>query len=173
MSRFIAIDFETASPARDSACAIGCVVVEAGRVVGESLHLIRPPERDFWFTYLHGIRWRDVADGPDFAAVWPEIAGLFRGVDFIAAHNAGFDRGVLEAGCAAHGITPPGAPYVCTVRLARATWNLRPTKLPDVCGYLGIRLDHHHADSDARACAEIVIAAEQDGWRFAKPPGAI
>jgi hypothetical protein len=31
---------------------------------------------------------------------------------------------------------------------------------------LAIPLNHHQAGSDARACAEIVIAAEQDGWSF-------
>jgi DNA polymerase-3 subunit epsilon len=46
-------------------------------------------------------------------------------------------------------------------------WQLRPTKLPDVCRYLAIPLNHHRADSDSRACAEIVLAALADGWRYA------
>jgi DNA polymerase-3 subunit epsilon len=49
------------------------------------------------------------------------------------------------------------------VRLARQTWDLFPTKLNDVCDYLGITLKHHHAASDAEACALIVIAAHQGG----------
>ncbi|WP_281259061.1 hypothetical protein [Stenomitos frigidus] len=29
-------------------------------------------------------------------------------------------------------MTRPPQPFVCTVQLARQTWNLRPTKLPNV-----------------------------------------
>ncbi|MBL4905866.1 MAG: hypothetical protein JKX94_00305, partial [Sneathiella sp.] len=32
--------------------------------------------------------------------------------------------------------------------------------------YLGLELNHHDALSDSRACANIVIAAEKDGWSF-------
>ena len=45
-------------------------------------------------------------------------------------------------------------------------WDVRPTKLPNVAHFLGLELDHHNALSDSRACANIVIAAERDGWSF-------
>ncbi|MDA5194505.1 3'-5' exonuclease [Govanella unica] len=167
MTTFTAIDFETANNARDSACAIGLVRVEQGKIVAEAVHLIRPPSLEFRFTWVHGITRDDVADAPDFATLWPEIAPFFEGVDFISAHNARFDRGVLEGCCDTYGLTPPPLPYLCTVDLARKMWNLRPTKLPDVCRYLAIPLDHHRADSDSRACAAIVIAALEDGWQHA------
>ncbi|RMF11214.1 MAG: exonuclease [Alphaproteobacteria bacterium] len=167
MSEFLAIDFETANNRRDSACAIGLVRVSDGRIVAESHHLIRPPTPEFRFTHIHGITWTAVADKPDFFEVWDSIGTLFEGVDFISAHNARFDKGVLEACCDRFGLGPPRTPYLCTVELARRLWNLRPTKLPDVCRFLGIPLDHHRADSDSRACAEIVLAAEADSWRYA------
>lgn len=168
MSEFLAIDFETASNRQDSACAIGIVRVSKGEIIHQECHLIRPPSQQFLFTYIHGLSWADVADEADFSGVWSRIARQFEGVDFISAHNAGFDRGVLNACCRTYGIDMPKPPYVCTVQLARKLWSLRPTKLPDVCRFLGLELDHHKADSDARACAQIVIAAEQDGWHHAK-----
>lgn len=166
MSDFLAIDFETANGARDSACALAVVKVSGGHIVDEECHLIRPPTPDFWFTHIHGITWQDVSASPDFGRVWTSIEHHFSDVDFIAAHNAPFDKGVLNACCQTYGFGAPDVPYQCTVNLARAQWGLRPTKLPDVCNYLGIKLNHHHADSDARACAQIVIAAEEDGWCF-------
>ena len=166
MSTFLALDFETANPSRDSACAIGLVRVHEGEIVHEESHYIRPPSSEFWFTYIHGITWNDVSDGPDFKQIWREISVQFRDIDFVAAHNAPFDRGVLAACCRTHGIRQPKTEFVCTVQVARRMWDLRPTKLPDVCNFLGLKLNHHHADSDARACAEIVIAAEADGWSF-------
>jgi DNA polymerase-3 subunit epsilon len=66
---------------------------------------------------------------------------------------------VLETCCRTARLSAPQAPYECTVRLARKTWNLFPTKLPDVCRHLGIPLRHHDAASDAHACARIVLAA--------------
>lgn len=156
----MAIDFETADPASDSACAVALVRVEDGRVVRREQRLIRPPRSRFHFTHIHGIRWQDVERCPTFAAVWPELAPVLDGVEFLAAHNASFDRRVLEACCAAAGLTPPALPYRCTVQVARAAWRLFPTRLPDVCRYLDIPLVHHDPMSDAEACARIVVAAE-------------
>jgi DNA polymerase-3 subunit epsilon len=52
------------------------------------------------------------------------------------------------------------------VRLARSTWSIYPTKLPNVCSHLNIELNHHEALSDALACAQIVIAAEKKGVKL-------
>jgi len=77
----------------------------------------------------------------------------------MVAHNAGFDRAVLNACCATTGLAPPRLPFKCTVQMARETWKLYPTKLSNVCTYLQIPLVHHQADSDAEACARIALAA--------------
>jgi DNA polymerase-3 subunit epsilon len=111
------------------------------------------------FTAIHGITWEQVSAKPRFAQVWQELDDLLDGASFLAAHNAPFDRGVLAACCATAGLEPPALPFVCTVQLARRTWNMHPTKLPNVCERLGIALHHHNPLSDAEACAGIVIAA--------------
>jgi len=61
-----------------------------------------------------------------------------------------------------YGYRPPSIQWSCTVQLARRTWNVRPTKLPNVCTFLGVPLKHHDAASDAEACARIVIAARTE-----------
>jgi DNA polymerase III subunit epsilon len=157
---FVAIDFETADSGRDSACSVACVRVEGGRVVRTEHRLIRPPRERFQFTHVHGIRWEDVASAPTFGEVWRDVAPILEGAEFIAAHHAPFDRSVLAACCEAAGLVPPELPFRCTVRIARAAWRLFPTRLPDVCRFLGIPLRHHDALSDAEACARIVVAAE-------------
>lgn len=159
---FLAIDFETANPYRDSACAIGLVRVEGGKIVEKAVHLIQPPYRHFTFTSIHGISWRDVESAPTFKEVWKKVAPLFDGIEFLAAHNASFDASVLRACCLSSGITAPALPFACTVKLARSHWNIFPTKLPDVARYLGIQLNHHEALSDALACAQIMIAAQTE-----------
>jgi DNA polymerase III subunit epsilon len=161
--RFTAIDFETADYGRDSACAVAVVVVDSGEIIYKGCSLIRPPRRNFVFTYLHGITWEDVATQPNFKEFWPRLRPLFKGVDFVAAHNASFDRSVLYRCCEDSGVSAPDMRFLCTMRLARRLWNVRPTRLPDVCNYLNISLKHHDPASDALACAEIVMETMEQG----------
>ncbi len=174
---FVAIDFETADEGKDSACSVGLVRVERGEIVKTAVQLLRPPRmgegdlfspppEEFRFTHVHGIRPAQVADAPAFGEAWPRLSALLDGAQFLAAHNAPFDAGVLSACCRAAGLREPAHRFVDTVRLARSTWNIYPTRLPDVCAKLDIELNHHEALSDALACAKIVIAAHKAGVRL-------
>ncbi len=165
MSSFLAIDFETASYSRDSACAVGMVLVKNGRITVEETLLICPPNRQFNFTHIHGLTWEDVRDQPTFDELWSTIEGFIMRAEYLVAHNASFDQGVLRSCCETYGIVQPHRPFVCTMRLARSQWNIYPTKLNNVCDHFGIALNHHNATSDARACAEIVLRAQEQGWR--------
>lgn len=164
MPRFAAIDFETANYSADSACAVGLVIVEGGQIVDRAYSLIRPPTRQFAFTHIHGLTWSDVRHAPTFADVWSQIRARLAGARFLAAHNAPFDRNVLSSCCDSSGVPAVRRRFVCTVQVAREVWGIYPTKLPDVCRRLRIPLRHHQADSDAEACARIVIAAAAAGW---------
>lgn len=160
---FVAIDFETADPWRDSACRVAMVRVESGRIVAELDRLVRPPRSKFWFTSVHGVTWDQVRREPDFAGVWPAVRAMFADASFLVAHNAPFDRGVLDACIAAHGLPASPPPFRDTLKLARERWRLNPARLPDVCAHLGIPLARHHdALQDARACALIALAGEMD-----------
>lgn len=156
---FAAIDFETADYGRDSACAVALVKVEDNKIVDRFSSLIRPPRREFVFTYIHGITWNMVRNAPIFTELWPQLKCWLRGVQFLAAHNANFDRGVLETCCRVGGLVLPDIPFACTVQMARDVFSIYPTRLECVCQELGIPLVHHQASSDAEACARIVLAA--------------
>ncbi|MCP4648168.1 MAG: helix-turn-helix domain-containing protein [bacterium] len=160
---FAAIDFETADYHRDSACALAIAHVQDGQIVRETSFLIRPPRRRFVFTYLHGITWKDVADQPTFGDLWPSIRRELSGLDFLAAHNASFDRGVLFACCEGAGCSPPPLEFLCTVRVARHVWGFSPATLSHVCSQLRIGLRHHDPVSDAKACARILLKALKSG----------
>ena len=156
---FVAIDFETADNGADSACSVGLVRVEGLKIVRRETVLIRPPRPRIIFTHIHGITWGMVADQPAFAEVWPTLLPLLDGASFLVAHNASFDRRVLETCCLRANLGVPAIPFLCTVQVARKKWQLRPANLPAVCRFLNIPLNHHDAGSDAEACARIVIAA--------------
>ncbi|MCP4501978.1 MAG: 3'-5' exonuclease [Deltaproteobacteria bacterium] len=160
---FVAIDFETASNDRGSACALAALRIEGGRVTSRFETLIRPPRLfvDPHHTRIHGLRAVDLKDAPRFDRLWPRLAAMFSGVDFIVAHNAAFDRSVLEACCRQAAIAPPAQSYLCTVQLARQTFDLPAYKLNIVASHLRIPLQHHDAGSDAKACARIALEV----WR--------
>ena len=160
---FAALDFETADYGRDSACSLSIVRANASGIQDQQTFLIQPPRRDFVFTYIHGITWSDVAGMPNFKGRWTEIQKMLAGVSYLAAHNASFDRSVMAACCKGAQVKALEHPYLCTVKLARKVWSLRPAKLPDVCAHLRIPLQHHDAASDALACAKIVLAAIKQG----------
>lgn len=161
MTNFVAVDFETADYWRDSACAVGAVLVRNGRIAERCYRLIRPPRRQFTFTHIHGLTWNDVRDSPTFREMWPDLRKLIKRAGFLVAHNAPFDKGVLHACCDAAGIARPKREFRCTVQMARAKWSLPSAKLPAVCEHLRIPLVHHNALSDAEACAKIAIKALQ------------
>jgi DNA polymerase III subunit epsilon len=154
---FLAIDFETANRRPESACAIGVVRVESGNIHYKKTYLIKPLTQYFEFTDIHGITWDDVKRKPSFGELWNNLKEHFTNIDFIVAHNASFDKRVLNACCNFYGVSMPPYEFKCTVKLSRKVLGIRPANLPHVCRELGISLRHHDAGSDTEACARIMI----------------
>lgn len=158
---FVAIDFETANTDPVSACALGVVRVERGKIVSECVFYLNPPTRDFAFTSIHGITLARVRNAPEFGETWPTIEKQLQGAEFLAAHNAIFDRRVLRACCNRWHVPIPNLDFVCSRLLAKKRWHLPKQNLPSVARHLGLELDHHDAGSDARVCAQIVLRATE------------
>lgn len=156
---FVAIDFETANRAGTSACSVGLAIVRQGKIVDTYETLIRPEPFYFLpeFIDIHGIRPEQVEHEGDFSVVWPELYKRIAG-QCLVAHNAPFDRGVLNACLAFYGIKFHAPQFACTVRLARHGLPQLPNhKLDTLCRHLNIELDHHKAGSDSVACAKIAL----------------
>jgi len=158
---FTAIDFETANFQKDSACQLGIAVVSGGRIAERKSWLIKPPTSYFTFTYIHGITYQKVQHEPTFGALWPEIQPYIEH-KIIAAHNASFDTGVLLAALKTYQLAVPEFQVIDSLQVARKVWpSLKNHKLSTVANYLEIDLNHHEAESDAVACAEILCRV---GW---------
>ena len=160
--KFLAIDFETANTNRDSACAVAFVIVEDHKIIHKAEHLIRPPTKWFKFTDVHGITWEDVKHEMTFEEQWDIYEKYLDGIEFAAAHNAPFDRSVLQTCCKSYNIKVPEIEFRCTMQLSRDRWGIHPTTLADVCKEFKIPLKHHNAMSDALACAKIMIKAMKE-----------
>lgn len=160
---FTAIDFETANSSRASACSVGLVKVRGGKVVDRVAWFIQPPAGhdvfNEWNTRIHGIVPSDVAGAATWAAQLPDLLSFADG-DHLVAHNAGFDMGVIAGGCTATGQPVPDLSYLCSLLVARRTYNLDSYKLPVAAMAAGFEdFAHHDALADSEACAAIIIHA--------------
>ena len=164
MSRFIAFDVETPNRYNNRMSAIGITVVEDGDIVDEFYSLVNPESGFDWFnTRLTGISGELVAQEPVFPDLWQQIEPLMDS-GILVAHNAVFDMGVLKRCLQGYGIRwRRSVPYLCTVQMGRRILPGMSHKLDALCAYYGLDLDHHHAGSDSRACAEILIRYMESG----------
>lgn len=76
---FVAIDFETATPEMNSACAVGIVCVDNFEIVQKDYFLIQPPGNEYspYNTEIHGLTSEDTKNAPQFDSIWNQIAYLF------------------------------------------------------------------------------------------------
>lgn len=159
--KFTAIDFETATGKRSSACAVGIVTVKNGRITDEYYSLIQPPGNEYFGMNIavHGIRPVDTADAPTFTELYPEIRQRLQGQTLVA-HNEVFDRSVLRRTMEHYELdyTELGLAerWECTMRIYKSK-GFVPYKLNACCERLGIALKHHEALSDAIACAKLYL----------------
>lgn len=156
---FTAIDFETAIGHHP--CSVGIVTVENGIVVDEFMSLIKPPNNIYssFTTRIHGIYPHDTVNAQTFAQVYPEIQKRLKN-RIIVAHNESFDRAVLMKTMDLNGFSYEqlniATRWECTLKIYKLK-GLKPTKLSDCCHSMNIKLQHHEALSDARACAQLFL----------------
>ncbi len=158
---FTAIDFETATGKRSSACAIGIVTVKDGKITEEFYSLIQPPNNAYFGMNIavHGIRPADTTDDPTFAELYSEIKQRLQGQTMVA-HNESFDRSVLKRTMEHYALDYAelelAERWECTMRIYKAK-GFVPYKLNACCERLGIALRHHEALSDAIGCALLYL----------------
>ena len=157
MDRIVAFDVETPNYNNNRICSIGIAVIENGEITESQHYLINPEcEFDYCNIQIHGIRPKDVADAPTFPEIWGMIRTLFR-ANLVVAHNATFDLCVLRKTLHSYGINESLVYYVDTLTISRSI--IKETenhRLPTLCEWFGISLEHHNACSDSYACANLL-----------------
>ena len=170
MSRYIAFDVETPNFRNDRMSAIGITVLEDGRIADHFYSLVNPETSfDTFNIQLTGITPEMARSAPTFPELWPRIEPLLSS-GIPVAHNAQFDLSVLKKCLRDYGLFwKQKTPYLCTVLIGRQLVPGISHKLNVMCDYYQIDLNHHQADSDSQACAEILtryMASEGDLNRF-------
>ncbi len=158
---FTAIDFETATGKRNSACAVGIVTIENGTIAEEFYSLIQPPGNTYFSMNIavHGIYPQDTLNAPTFGKLYPEIKARLQGRTLVA-HNEVFDRSVLRRTMEYYALDYAelglAERWECTMRIYKAKGYV-PYKLNSCCDRLNIPLKHHEALSDAIGCAQLYL----------------
>lgn len=147
--------------------AIGISVVENGKIVHNFFSYVNPETFfDHFNTVLTGIDERTVASAPSFPELWKNIEPLLSS-GILVAHNALFDLGVLKKCLTDYGIVwKNSVAYCCTVQIGRRLLPGMQYKLNVLCDHYKIPLNHHQADSDSRAAAEILLRYMSTGARI-------
>lgn len=169
---FTAIDFETATGQRSSACAVGLVKVENGILVDRYYSLITPPNNAYWlrFTAIHGISWKDTLHAPTYEELYPTLLPRLKG-EVLVAHNAPFDRGVLQQTMEHYGLDYQELQipqWICTLDIYRKK-GFCPANLAACSAHFNIELNHHEALSDAVACAKLLLIHNRGGLDGNRP----
>ena len=166
VSRFTAIDLETANPSPWSICQIGVAEFVEGGLAQEWMTYIDPGERfNPYNVAVHGITGAAVRGWPRL----PEVAGrLHEMLDgrIVISHSP-FDRVALEQAFDRHGIARLDCSWLDSAMVARRAWegfSKRGFGLENLCRILGYRYQRHDALGDAKAAGVVVLAAiEQTG----------
>ncbi|UTI66012.1 exonuclease domain-containing protein [Paraconexibacter antarcticus] len=161
-AEFLVVDTETngLGGERCELTEVGAVLVGGGELHDrwEALVPVRAPLSRSIQRFT-GITQEMVDEAPAAELTLAELAELLEG-RVLVAHNASFDRRVLEQAFARAGLAWPCPPVLCTVALARRLAPLvRQRKLALLADALGVPVEvTHRALADAETCARILCA---------------
>ena len=160
-NHFIAIDVETANADLASICQIGIARYERGNLVDEWSSLINPNDHfDPINTSIHGITKTDVKDSPTIEEVSGTLDELMS--NRISVCHTHFDRVSINLAFAKHGLPEIETTWLDSAKVARRTWREVSRSgygLANVCEKIGYEFEHHDALEDAKACAQVLLAA--------------
>ena len=164
MERFVVFDVETPNRKSNRISAIGINVIEDCKITDEFYSLVNPETSfDYFNTMITGIDEDLVQNSPTFPEIWKKIKSYFEN-SIIVAHNAIFDLSVLKSCLNDYEIFwKEKVEYLCTVQIGRKFLPNMSHRLNVMCDYYGIDLNHHRADSDSHACAEILLNYIKNG----------
>ena len=153
------VDIETngSKPGRSQVIEIGAVMLKEGKIVDRYETFVACAYLPEHITKLTGIEPADLVDAPSRKEA---LTGLrdFMGDAVFTAHNVGFDHTFLNASFQRFGLGPIGNPVLCTIDLARRTFESERYGLAYLNDFLGPEMPaHHRAYNDALAASKVLL----------------
>ena len=156
--RFCVIDIETngSKPGTSQVIEIGAVMLEKGKVVDRFETFVECAYLPEYITKITGIEPVDLIGAPTRKEALTRLRH-FMGDAIFVAHNANFDYGFLNASFDRFGLGQIGNPKLCTIDLARRTFESERYGLAYLIDFLEIETaTHHRAYSDAVCAAKVM-----------------
>jgi DNA polymerase-3 subunit epsilon len=159
--QFVAIDVETANADMASICQIGVAKYIEGQLTEEWSSLVNPNDYfDYINIQIHGITEEDVVGSPTF----PEVASILHSFldGSISVSHTHFDRVSISRALEKYKLPEINTTWLDSARVARRTWEEFAWSgygLANVCEKIGYTFKHHDALEDAKASAQVLLAA--------------
>ena len=156
--KYCVIDIETngSKPGSSQVIEIGAIMVQNGKVIDTYETFVECAYLPEYITKITGIELEDLIGAPTRREA---LIGLrhFMGDAIFVAHNANFDYSFLNASFDRFGLGGIGNPKLCTIDLAKRTFESERYGLAYLIDCLEIETaTHHRAFSDA-VCANKVM----------------
>ncbi|WP_259987430.1 exonuclease domain-containing protein [Sulfitobacter sp. S190] len=174
--RFVALDVETANQQHSSICQVGLAMVATNGDI-ETISILVDPEQGFesFNVTLHGIDEITVKGAPSFKEVLQFLRPFLE--RHVLVQHSNFDKQAFNAASKYYSVPELRATWVDSVQIARKAWpELKGNGghgLASLKTHLDLEFEHHDAEEDARAAAEVVLLAEtvtgEDFSELAKP----
>ncbi len=158
---FVSIDVETANADMASICQIGVAKYIDGELREEWTTLINPEDFfDFINIDIHGITDKDVYDSPTLPEIVNTLGKFLNGS--VCISHTHFDRVSISQALSKYELPGFDTVWLDSARVARRAWEefaWRGYGLASVCKKIGYSFNHHDALEDAKASAQVFLAA--------------
>ena len=156
--RYCVLDIETngSKPGTSQVIEIGAVMLQNGKVIDRFETFVECAFLPEYITKITGIEPTDLIGAPTRKSALTKLRH-FMGNAIFVAHNANFDYGFLNASFDRFGLGGIGNPKLCTIDLARRTFESERYGLAYLIDFLEIETaTHHRAYSDAVCAAKVM-----------------
>jgi DNA polymerase-3 subunit epsilon len=156
--RYCVIDIETngSKPGSSQVIEIGAVMLQNGEIIDRFETFVECAFLPEYITKITGIEPTDLIGAPSRREALTKLRHFMGNAVFVA-HNANFDYSFLNASFDRFGLGGIGNPKLCTIDLARRTFESERYGLAYLIDFLEIKTaTHHRAYSDALCAAKVM-----------------
>ena len=156
--RYCVIDIETngSKPGTSQVIEIGAIMIQNGQIIDKLETFVECAFLPEYISKITGIEPTDLIGAPSRKEALTQLRHFMEDAVFVA-HNADFDYSFLNASFERFGLGNIGNPKLCTIELARRTFESERYGLAYLIETLGIETaTHHRAFSDAVCAAKVM-----------------
>ena len=156
--RYCVVDIETngSKPGTSQVIEIGAVMIEKGEIIDRLETFVECAYLPEYITKITGIEPSDLIGAPTRREALVMLRNFMGNAVFVA-HNATFDYTFLTASFNRFGLGDIGNPKLCTIELAKRTFECERYGLAYLNEFLGIETaTHHRAYSDALSAFKVM-----------------